>query len=59
MLLLNLKTCDFVIYSDIVNNFVTIKVPFDADFAHAMVFKLKDNFFDKLLHNFCILNRCL
>ncbi|XP_011312159.1 uncharacterized protein [Fopius arisanus] len=51
--LLNLKACDFVIYSDKVNGIAVIPVTYDESFATNLLTKLKSVYFEKMLHVIC------
>lgn len=53
MALLNLETCDFVIYSNVIDEIKIIKVNFDKNFVCAMLPQLKRRYFEKMLHVAC------
>lgn len=53
MALLNLDSCDFVIYASQDNSLKIINVPFDYTFTINMLKKIKDNFFNNMLHVIC------
>lgn len=53
MSVLNLETCDFIVYSSFEKKFVKIVVPLDHNFAVCLITKLKDIFFHKMLHTLC------
>lgn len=51
--LLNLHSCDFVVYASQNNSFKIINVPFDYKFTFNMLKKIKENFFNNMLHVIC------
>lgn len=53
MAMLNLKTCDFVVYSSSQDDIKIVEVNFDAEYATEMVSKLKKIYFSKMLHEIC------
>jgi len=53
MALLNLESCDFVIYASQDNSLKIINVPFDYKFTYNMLQKIKENFFNNMLHVVC------
>lgn len=53
MALLNLESCDFVIYASQDNSLKIINVPFDYKFTYDMLQKIKANFFNNMLHVVC------
>ena len=59
MAVLNLKTCDFVIYSSILKTIRIVKVNFDKKFACNLLRTLKEKYFNKMLHNVCVNSRVL
>ena len=53
MALLNLDSCDFVIYSDISNTIRILTVNFDKPCAQNLLNVLKNNCFKEMLHVYC------
>ena len=53
MALLNLKDCDFVIYSSISHSIRIINVSFDKKCVEDLLSKLKKEYFEKMLHEIC------
>lgn len=57
MALLNLKSCDFVIYSNVSNSIRILNVKFNVNFARDLFESLKRRYFDKMLHEICCNSR--
>lgn len=53
MFILNLKECDFILYSSFSKSFINVIVKFDVIFATTLVEKLKYNYFTYMLHEIC------
>lgn len=53
MALLNLKDCDFVIYSSISNSIRIFNVKLDENYAKNLLEVLKERYFEKMLHEIC------
>lgn len=54
MAVLDLKTCDFIVYSKCSKSFVNIIVPFDELFALDLLKKLQNIYFLNMLHEICL-----
>lgn len=54
MAILNLKECDFVVYSKFSKSFVNIIVPLDEPFARDLLEKLQNIYFFNMLHEICL-----
>ena len=59
MALLNLQCCDFVIYSSILDAIKIINVTFEKEYACDFLVTLKTRYFEKMLHQICLLSRVL
>jgi len=53
LVLLNLNSCDFIIYNSIEHNYVVINVKFDDQYCKTLLQVLKIVYFEKLLHTIC------
>lgn len=53
MAILNLKFCDFIIYSSSTKTFLNIVIPFNEKFAKKLICKITDNYFKNMIHNIC------
>lgn len=53
MAVLNLKMCDFIIYSSKSKSFLNILVPFDEDFARDLIINISGKYFKHMLHFLC------
>lgn len=56
MAILNLQNCDFVVYSSFEDEYKCIDVKFDLKFTTTLLFKLKNIYFEKMIHNICVKN---
>lgn len=54
---LNLKSCDFVIYSNVSNSIRIFNVKFNVNFARDFFQTLKKRYFEKMLHEICLNSR--
>ncbi|XP_043466305.1 uncharacterized protein LOC122501102 isoform X2 [Leptopilina heterotoma] len=59
MTLLNLKQCDFVIYSSKSKTIEIITVDYDKEFTTKLLNTLKKNYFENMLHYICLNSRVL
>ena len=59
MAVLNIKQCDFVIYSSLSQSILIITVDYDAEFCHNLLSSLKRRYFEKMLHEICVNSRVL
>nr|CAI5867575.1 unnamed protein product [Callosobruchus analis] len=50
MAILNLKSCDLVLYSSKAKNFLTICVPFDEEFVRDMLSNVSKKYFNNMIH---------
>lgn len=57
MVMLNVNTCDFIVYSSYEDTYVVINVMYDEIYCKNMFFKLKIIYFERLLHNICIITK--
>lgn len=53
LVLLNLSSCDFVVYNSLEHNYIVINVEFDFNYCKTLLQVLKIVFFEKLLHTIC------
>lgn len=53
MALLNLKWCDFIIYSSKSKTFLNIVVPFDEEFARDLIERTSEKYFKYMIHFIC------
>lgn len=53
LILLNLSSCDFVVYNSLEHNYIVINVEFDFNYCKTLLQVLKIVFFEKLLHSIC------
>lgn len=54
MALLGLDSTIFLMYSSLSKTFIEISIPFDYDFAKELIKKISDNYFEKMLHVYCL-----
>lgn len=59
MAVLNLKQCDFVIYSNISHSIKILTVDFDDIYVNNLLHTLKNIYFKNMLHEICINSRVL
>lgn len=57
--LLNLKQCDFVIYSSESKTLEIITIDYNKEFATKLLSTLKKNYFENMVHNVCLHSRVL
>ncbi|XP_016655892.1 uncharacterized protein LOC107882272 [Acyrthosiphon pisum] len=53
LVMLNLETCDFVIYSSLEHKYIILKTDFDYEYCKKMLCTLKIIYFEKLIHDIC------
>lgn len=53
MALLNLKECDFVVYSSISDSIKVLNVSYDKQYVELLLASLKKTYFQKMLHVIC------
>ncbi|XP_044754717.1 uncharacterized protein LOC123313774 [Coccinella septempunctata] len=53
MAILNLKICHFIVFFSSDNTYLDIRVPFDEEYAHSLLFSLKQKYLDNMLHYIC------
>lgn len=53
MAILNLKCCDFIIYSSKSKTFLNIVVPFDEEFSRNLIETISEKYFRYMLHIIC------
>lgn len=51
--MLNLKTCDFIIYNSFEHKYIVLKVDFDYEYCKKILHTLKIIYFEKLIHEIC------
>ena len=53
MALLNLKWCDFVIYSNVSKSIKMINISYDKEYVQKLFGQLKKRYFEKMIHEIC------
>lgn len=53
LVLLNLNSCDFVIYNSLEHSYIVLNVLFDLKYCTQLLHVLKIIYFEKLLHKIC------
>lgn len=53
MLVLNLNYCDFIVFSSSCKQYFKLEIPFDATFCKDLSSKLKNIYFNHMLHVLC------
>ncbi len=56
IILLNLETCDFVIYNSLEHKYIILNVDIDYEYCKKMLCTLKITYFEKLIHEICNLD---
>jgi len=56
IVLLNVMECDFIVYCSYENENAVLKVKYDEDYCKNLFFSLKVIYFERLIHEVCIIN---
>lgn len=54
MAILGLSSTKFILYSSCKKNYLNVNVDFDENFAKSLIKKISDNYFNNMLHFFCV-----
>lgn len=55
--MLNVSKCDYVIYSNFCDAYISLEILFDTKFTKNMLISLKNAYFTKMIHNICMLKK--
>lgn len=58
-MVINVNACDFIIYSSFEDKIVTINVPIDIDFCKSLLLNLKIIYYEKMIHEICIVKKLI
>lgn len=59
MVMTNVNNCDFIIYSSFEDKIVTFNVDIDIDFCKSLLLNLKVIYYEKMIHEICIIKKLI
>lgn len=59
MVMTNVSACDYIIYNSYEDKIVIINVSIDIDFCKCLLLNLKMVYYEKMIHQICIVNKLL